>query len=66
MSAPVNYLPVLVRSGLVSEWERGFCASLIRRQRNGFPLTDRQAETLARIVARFQRETMRDDGEAIE
>lgn len=61
-SAPTNYLPILVRSGVVTEWERGFCASLIRRQRNGFPLTDRQAATLQRIVDRFQQETMGDDG----
>ena len=61
MSAPVEYLPVLVRSGVVTDWERGFCASLIAQTRRGRRPTEKQAQTLGRIVEKFRRETM-DDG----
>ena len=58
-----HYLPILVRSGIVSDWERKFCASLIRQTNRGKALTDKQAATLARIVKRFMADAMQpDDG----
>lgn len=56
-----NYLPILVRDGGVSEWEREFCASLIAQQRRGHAFSAKQEAVLARIVAAFQRRTMGDD-----
>jgi hypothetical protein len=63
--APTNYLPALVRSGTVNDWERKFCASMIARTRKGLRLTDKQAATLRKIVERFRRDMM-DDGGVIE
>lgn len=65
MEAQTQYLPALVRSGVVTEWERGFCASLIAQTRKGRQVTDKQAVTLARIVDKFRREMM-DDGGVVE
>jgi hypothetical protein len=53
-----HYLPVLVRSGIVTDWERDFCASLIRQTNRGRELTEKQAATLARIVKRFMADAM--------
>lgn len=60
--APTQYLPILVRDGGVTEWERGFVASLIRQTRAGRRISEKQAATLRGIVERFQERTMRDDG----
>jgi hypothetical protein len=60
--APTQYLPILVRDGGVTEWERGFCASLIKQQRSGRPMSEKQAAHLGKIVARFQERAMREDG----
>ena len=59
--APTQYLPILVRDGGVTEWERSFCASLIKQQRAGRAMSDKQAEHLAKIVARFQERALRED-----
>ena len=61
-NAPTQYLPILVRDGRVTEWERSFCASLIRQTRAGRVPSDKQAQTLQGIVARFQARALRDDG----
>lgn len=58
--APTQYLPILVRDGGVTEWERKFCASLIRQERAGRRLSEKQAATLRGIVERFQERAMRD------
>ena len=60
--APTQYLPILVRDSGVTEWERSFCASLIRQTRAGRVPSDKQSQTLAGIVARFQERAMREDG----
>ena len=62
MTAPTQYLPILVRDGGVTDWERKFCASLIAQQRRGQGITAKQEATLARIVEAFQARSMRDDG----
>lgn len=59
--APTQYLPILVRDGGVTEWERNFCASLIRQERAGRRFSEKQAATLRGIVERFQRRAMKDD-----
>jgi hypothetical protein len=64
--APTQYLPILVRDGGVTEWERKFCASLIAQQRRGRATTPKQAATLQRIVAAFQDRVMREETEIIE
>ncbi len=58
--APTQYLPILVRDGGVTDWERKFCASLIKKQRAGRPLSEKQVWTLRGIVERFQARAMRD------
>lgn len=58
MTAPTEYLPILVRDGGVTDWERKFCASLIAQQRRGRAVTPRQEETLTRIVEAFQARAM--------
>lgn len=57
-----HYAPIIVRSSIPTDWERKFCASIIAAERKGRALTQRQAETLDRIVKKFQDATMRDGG----
>lgn len=59
--APTHYLPILVRDDGVTDWERKFCASLIRQQRRGRGLSEKQAWTLRGIVERFQLRALRDE-----
>ncbi len=66
MSENAHYLPILVRDGGVTEWERGFCASLIAQQRRGRALSAKQAEILDRIVDAFRRRSLTQDGEVLE
>jgi hypothetical protein len=58
----------LVESSLVSDWERGFCASVIRQsRRGGFAPTDKQVSILRRLASKWWAEGMADsDGEVIE
>lgn len=57
-----HYLPILVRDGGVTDWERKFCASLIAQQRRGRQISGGQAQTLSRIAAAFRRRVLSDDG----
>lgn len=59
-----HYAPIIIRSAVPTDWERKFLASLIAAERKGRALTDKQAATLDRIVARFQDATMRESGRA--
>ena len=59
--APTQYLPILVRDGGVTDWERKFCASMIKRKRRGLPFTEKQEWALRGIVERFQQRAMRDE-----
>ena len=63
----LGYMPVIVRSPGISEWERTFCASIIRQgsQRAFWP-SDGQARVMTRIVGDFQERTMRVDGDVVE
>lgn len=61
IDAPTQYLPILVRDGGVTEWERKFCASLIRQTRSGRVVSEKQASTLRGIVERFQERAMGQD-----
>jgi hypothetical protein len=56
-----HYAPIIVRSAIPTDWERKFCASIIAADRKGRALTQKQAEVLDRIVAKFQDATMRED-----
>jgi hypothetical protein len=56
-----HYAPIIIRSSVPTPWERKFLASLIAAERKGRALTPKQAQTLHRIVARFQDATMRED-----
>lgn len=59
----VHYMPILVRDGNVTEWERKFAASIIHRSRskNGFTPTAKQIAVMDRMVAEFQRRAMTED-----
>ena len=60
------YMPILVRSSEVTEWERNFCASIIHQTRgSGRPPSDKQIGIMRRLVAKFQA-TMRQDMDVIE
>lgn len=57
----INYMPIVVRSGSVNDWERKFCASIIHKSRSArFVATQKQIATMQRIVRKFQDENMRD------
>jgi len=60
-----HYLSILVRAD-VTDWERKFCASLIRQRNTGKRFSDKQSATLRRIVEDFQRRNLRDDAPLIE
>lgn len=58
-----HYLPLLVRSGIVTDWERDFCISLIGQTNRGRALSEKQEAILARIVKKFMADAMQpDDG----
>ena len=58
----LHYMPIIVRSAGISDWERKFCASMIgRARRTAFEPTEKQVATMQRIVTAFQAEVMRDD-----
>lgn len=61
----LNYMPMIVRDGNITAWERTFCASMIARgKRQAFRPTQQQMSILRRIVRAFQNRNMRqDDGE---
>lgn len=56
-----HYAPIIVRSSFPTEAERKFLASLIKAERQGRPITPKQAGWLSSIVRRFQDATMRDE-----
>lgn len=60
MDDATNWLQVLVR-GDVTDWERKFCASLIRQRNAGRMLSPKQAATLAGIRNSFIARNMRDE-----
>lgn len=64
--AQTQYLEPLVRSSVVTDWERKFCASLIAQTRKGRILSAAQSQTLGKIVRKFQDATMRDDDRVTE
>lgn len=52
----LHYMPIVIRDGALTVWERTFCASIIARQRRGrFVPTQAQIGTMRRLVERFQR-----------
>ena len=58
----VGYMPIIVRDGGISDWERKFCASITARHRRGpFTPSARQIDVMRRIVREFQHRRMRDD-----
>lgn len=58
----LHYVPLLVRSGVVSDWERRFCISLAGRAKRGpVMLSAKQAPILRRLVDRFLEDINRDE-----
>ncbi len=50
----IRYAPILVRSGIVSDWERQFCAGIIARSWKGqVALSVKQAAIMRRMVDRL-------------
>lgn len=66
----LHWMPIVVRDGSLSDWERQFCASMIRRDRAGrFSPSARQARVMRGIVDRVMRSALREDpdqGQVIE
>lgn len=64
MTAPdlTHYAEIIVRAGGITEWERKFCASIVRQRRQGRQFTAKQLDTMGRIVGKFQDAVMRDEG----
>jgi hypothetical protein len=61
----LHYMPILVRSSIVTEWERDFCVSMVHRSKKGpFIASEKQMTIMARIVDKFQRATMAEDLDA--
>lgn len=67
VSRLLGYMAIIVKAAGISEWERTFCASVIRQmsQRAFWP-SDGQARVMTRIVGDFQERTMRVDGDVVE
>ena len=59
------YMPILVRSSEVTEWERSFCASIIRQTHAGRPPSEKQIGVMRRMVEKFKA-TMREDMDVID
>ena len=52
---PLTYVPLLVRSDLVNDWERKFCISIAGRMKRGATvLTKKQEQVLVRLADRFR------------
>lgn len=64
--ALVRYMPILVKDGDVDEWERKFCASIIRQNRgSAFSPSKKQIGVMRRLVDKFRKRAMAetdDDG----
>lgn len=51
----LTYVPLLIRSSLVSDWERKFCISIAgRMKRQRVVLTEKQKRVLKPLVDRFR------------
>lgn len=58
----LHYMPIVVRSACVTDWERTFCASMVGKgKRQAFAPSQKQIGVMRRIVEKFQAETMADD-----
>lgn len=58
----IRFLPVIVRSDAVSDWEREFCISILSRNQKGRWLpSQRQAAVMRRVVDAFVRRELRDN-----
>lgn len=57
----LHWMPIIVRSEGISDWERKFCASVIARSRSGkgpWEPSERQLGVMRRLVDRFVREAL--------
>lgn len=58
----IGYMPIVVRSETPTEWERKFCASMIRQNNRGaFDPSEKQISIMQRIVSKFQKDAMLGD-----
>lgn len=57
----LHYMPIIVRSAGLSQYDRKFCASVIAKSRAGhFVPSGKQLSIMRRIVRQFQAATMGD------
>ncbi len=60
----IGWMPICVRAQGLSEFERGFCISILgREKRGGFVPSEKQIGVMRRIVERVREEAM---GEVVE
>ena len=58
----IGYMPLAVKSSAVTEWERGFCASIIAKtKRRRFTPSAKQIATMRRITEKVRDAYMRDE-----
>jgi hypothetical protein len=51
----IHWMPIIVRSHRLTDWERQFCASIVSRSRAGrFEPTARQVGIMAEIERKFR------------
>ena len=62
----LHYMPIIVGSKCVTDWERKFCASMIHRNRSGrFSPSEKQLCVMRRVHEKFLADAM-DDTELTE
>ena len=61
-AALMQYMPIMVRSASVSDWERKFCASIIAASRKrAFTPSVKQLNVMRRMVEKFKAEAFADE-----
>lgn len=63
MNDMTHYASIIVASSGINDWERTFCASIIRKKMRGQPISPKQHIIMERIVRRFQDANMRADND---
>ena len=63
----LHYMPIIMRSGGISDWERNFCISVVGAgKRRAFTPSAKQIAVMQRIVDGFRESTMRHDDDVTE
>lgn len=61
----LGYMPIIVRSAGITDWERKFCASIIKQSNAGNEISRKQIAVMQRIVNQFRERHLRDDEETV-